>query len=226
MSLDALDDHVVVLRGLVVRAARAFLAVDRVGEVVEGARVGPRAEELEQLVRERGADVPPRAHLRAGLPDLLQLVDGQAGRPVVGGVDDDGQRVVRDLELDVLHAVLLADRDLLLVDRARCVRQVGLAAAEALEPAARPEMPTVTSTPLSSRNPSAADVTYGPTVLDPSAETAPPSDPVRSAAGRDADRKRHEQEAGHTSASVIASPSFRCRGECSVPTSCTWATGW
>ena len=37
---DALDEHVVVLRGLVVGAARARAAVDRLGEVLERARVG------------------------------------------------------------------------------------------------------------------------------------------------------------------------------------------
>jgi hypothetical protein len=71
---------------------------------------------------------------RVGLPDRLQLLCGQAGRPVVLGVDGHRQRVDGDLKLRVLDAVLLTDRRLLvLLDRARGVRDVRLPVAEALE---------------------------------------------------------------------------------------------
>src|SRR6185436_1420212 len=75
-------------------------------------------------------------HLRVGLPDLLELLDGEARRPVVLLVDDDRERVVRNLELDVLDALGHARLLLLLLDWARGVGDVGLAGAEALEAAA------------------------------------------------------------------------------------------
>ena len=138
---DRLHDDVVVLARRVVGAARAFLAVDLVGEVVERARVRAGARERERLVGEARVDLVPVRDLALGrrLPDLLELVDRQAGGPVVRGVDDDRERVDADLELGVLDAGLFADRDLfLVVDRARSVGDVGLAGAEALEAAARP----------------------------------------------------------------------------------------
>jgi hypothetical protein len=58
-------------------------------------------------------------------------------------VHDHGERVGGDLELGVLDALLLAGRDLLLLDRARGVGDVGLARAERLEPAAVPAWPMV-----------------------------------------------------------------------------------
>ena len=136
VARDALHGDVVVLGRRVVRAARALLTVDDVGEVVERARVGSGSVELERDVRVRGIDLVPVRHLGLGLPDRVQLRDRQARRPVVLEVDDVRQRVGRDAELDVLDAVLLADRRLLLVDRARGIRDVGLPDAEALEAAA------------------------------------------------------------------------------------------
>ena len=136
---DGLHDDVVVLARRVVGPACAFLAVDLVGEVVERARVRAGARERERLVGEARVDLVPVRDLALGrrLPDLLELVDRQAGGPVVRGVDDDRERVDADLELGVLDAGLFADRDLfLVVDRARGVRDVGLAGAEALEAAA------------------------------------------------------------------------------------------
>ena len=136
LARDAGDDHVVVLAGRVVGAARALLAVDLVGEVVERAGVGAGAEKLHLLVGEGRVDILPAAHLRVGLPDLLQLLGGEAVDPVVVLVHDDREGVVRDLELDVVDAGVLADRRFFVLDRARGVGEVGLAAAEALEAAA------------------------------------------------------------------------------------------
>ena len=133
---DALDDDVVVLGRRIVGAARALLAVDRVREVVEGPGVGPGPVQGQRDVRERVVDLVPVLDLRPGLPDRVQLVGGDAGDPVVLRVDDVRESVGRDAELDVLDAVLLADRDLFLVDLSRGVREVGLTDAEALEPAA------------------------------------------------------------------------------------------
>jgi hypothetical protein len=81
-------------------------------------------------------DVAPRLHARPAVPDRPKLVGGQAVDPVVLRVDDDGERVVRDLELDRLDAVLPAELLLLVLDRPRGGREVGLAPAEAIEAAA------------------------------------------------------------------------------------------
>src|SRR5918992_5373088 len=135
-ALHTLDGDVVVLRGVVVGAAGSLFTVDRLGEVVERTRVGAGAEELQLRVRELRVDLAPVVDLALRLPDRLQLVDGQAAGPVVARVDDDGQTVVRNLELLVRHVGLLADRDLVLLDRARRVGDVGLAGAELLEPPA------------------------------------------------------------------------------------------
>src|SRR5919106_1927423 len=132
-ALHALNRDVVVLSGVVVGAAGSLFTVDRLGEVVERTRVGACAEELDLLIRKVRVDLAPVVDLALRLPDLVQLVDGQAAGPVVARVDDDGQAVVRDLELLVRHVVLLADRDLVLLDRARRVGDVGLAGAELLE---------------------------------------------------------------------------------------------
>ena len=67
---------------------------------------------------------------------MVQLGDGQAVDPVVVGVDDDGEAVVGDGDLDELDAVRGADFGFGGLDRARGVGDVGLADAEALEAAA------------------------------------------------------------------------------------------
>ncbi len=136
VTRDALHRDVVVLGRREVRAARALLTVDDVGEVVEGARVGSGSVELQRDVRIRGIDLVPVRHRGLGLPDGVELLDRQARRPVVLEVHDVRQRIGRNTELDVLDAVLLADRRLVLVDRARRIRDVGLPDAEALEAAA------------------------------------------------------------------------------------------
>ena len=80
---DRLHGHVVVLAGGVVGAARALLAVDLVGEVVERARVGARARSDERLVREARVDLVPVRDLAlgVGLPDRRELLDREARRP-------------------------------------------------------------------------------------------------------------------------------------------------
>src|SRR6266540_4099767 len=80
---DALDEDVVVLARLVVRAALVLLAVDLGGEEVEGAGVSPRAKELQRLVREARVDLVPVVDRAALVPDLLELLGGQALRPGV-----------------------------------------------------------------------------------------------------------------------------------------------
>src|SRR5829696_7554632 len=137
VALDARDELVVVLRRLVVLAGHALLAVDLVGEEVEGARVGAGAVERQRRVGELGIDLGEGLDLRALVPDRLELVGRHAG-DLQARVRDDRDAVVGDLDLAVLDVVLLADRDLLVVlDGTRGVGDVGLAGAELLEAAAR-----------------------------------------------------------------------------------------
>src|SRR4030095_10204528 len=91
------------------------------------------------LRRPFGADLVPRldALLSARLPHLLQVGDGQRLDPRVARVHDHGQRVERDRQLDILDARRAARLHLFLQDRARGIGNVGLAAAEALDAAAR-----------------------------------------------------------------------------------------
>src|SRR5215211_7380969 len=133
---DALDEDVVVRRGLVVLPRDALLTVDLLGEEVERARVRVRAEQLELRVWEARADLAQALDLRALVPDLPQLRGGQAvNRHVFVGHDCDP--VVRHLDLVVVDALLLADRGFFVgLDRARGVRDVGLSGAELLETAA------------------------------------------------------------------------------------------
>ncbi len=58
----------------VVAPARALLSVDRLGEEVEGARVGARAGEMEPLVGEARVDVAPAVDLGATVPDCARAV--------------------------------------------------------------------------------------------------------------------------------------------------------
>src|SRR5918994_3237226 len=136
VTLDAGDELVVVLGGLVVLAGHALLAVDLVGEEVERAGVGARPVERQLRVGEIRLDVGQALDLRALVPDLLELVGGEAvdGERLVG---HDRDAVVGDLDLAVRDRVLLADRDLLVVlDGTGGVGDVGLAGAELLEAAA------------------------------------------------------------------------------------------
>src|SRR5215210_6993632 len=138
VALDARDELVVVLGRLVVLARGALFAVDLGGEEVERARVGARTVERQRRVGEVRLDVGQALDLRALVPQLLELIGGKAvdGERLVG---HDGDAVVGDLHLAVLHARLVADGDLLVVlDRPRGVGDVGLAGAELLEAAAGP----------------------------------------------------------------------------------------
>ncbi len=83
-------------------------------------------------------DLVPARHLalRRGLPHLLHLGDGELLDEGVLRVDHHRERVERHRQLDVLDARLGAVGHLGLQDRARGVRDVGLAAAELLEAAA------------------------------------------------------------------------------------------
>src|SRR5690606_18804578 len=67
----ALDEDVVVLARREVAAAGPFLADDRLGEVVVGARVDARAEQVHLAVGPSGADLAPSrdAPLRVRRPD-------------------------------------------------------------------------------------------------------------------------------------------------------------
>ena len=136
---DALHEHVVVLAGGEVAAARAFLADDRLGEVVVGAGVHAGAEQVDLAVGPRRPHLVPARDLALRLrrPQPLQLVHGDRRRPRVLRVDDDGEPVVGDRQLDVFHARLLAGLDFGRPDRSRRVADVGFAAAELLESAAR-----------------------------------------------------------------------------------------
>ena len=110
------------------------------GEVVERPGVGARHGADDGLVREARIDLVPGQVLgRVRAVDRLELREGQAGRPGVGRVDDDGQAVDRDLELDVADVVGLAGGAFLGVirlDRPRRVVDVGLVGAELREAAA------------------------------------------------------------------------------------------
>ena len=133
---DTLHQDVVVLGCLVVVAGRLRLVADHVsGHVVVSAGVGARTEQADLLVGEARVELAPVVDRRAGRPQLDELVGGEAVDREVG-VHDHGQRVGGDLELGVLDAGVRADRRfLVLLDRTGGVGDVGLAGAEALEPA-------------------------------------------------------------------------------------------
>src|SRR5918995_1188721 len=128
-----LDDLVVVLGRLVVGARGALLTVHGVGEVVERPGVGAGSGQDQLLVGERWVDLVPVVHGRVRRPDRVELLHGQAGGPVVVGVDDDRQRVVGDRELVERDAGLVAKGDLVVLDGTGGVGDVGLAVAELLE---------------------------------------------------------------------------------------------
>jgi hypothetical protein len=122
---------VVVLGGL-----DALLAVDGLGEVVEGARVGARPKALDLQVGEALADLTPVRRRTLGAPDRADLVDGEALGEIVLRVEHDRERIVGHRDLLELDAALLAGCGLILVDLARGVGDVGLSPAERLEAAA------------------------------------------------------------------------------------------
>ena len=174
---DAGDELVVVLGGLVVLAGRALLAVDLVGEEVERAGVVPGPKSESSVSGKLGS-----ISLRFLTFDLSQSflscsVVRQSTVEVLVGHDRDA--VVGDLDLAVLDAALLADRDLLVVlDRARGVEMSVSPAQNFSKPPPVPDWPTVIWTfGCSSLNSSAAAWANGKTVEEPSiadrAATAP-----------------------------------------------------
>jgi hypothetical protein len=137
---DALDELVVVLGGLVVLARDVLFTVDLGGEEVERTRVRAGTVERQLGVGQAALDLGEVLDLGALVPQLLELVGGQAVDLEVL-VGDDGDPVVGDLDLAVFDAGLLAGGRLLVVvvlDRTRGVADVGLAGAELLEAAAGP----------------------------------------------------------------------------------------
>ncbi len=71
--------------------------------------------------------------LSGGLPDGLELPEGDDVQPVVFRMNDDGQAIEGHRDLDKLHAVLTAEIDLATLDGAGGRRQVDLLTAEFLE---------------------------------------------------------------------------------------------
>ena len=102
-----------------------------------------------------------------------ELIDRQAGDRVLR-VDDDGQGVVRDLDLLVLDAALLAEH-LLLGSIAREASLKSVSPAQNFsKPPPVPEVPTVTLTSgFSCWKPSATASVSGATVLEPSIRIVP-----------------------------------------------------
>src|ERR671910_762499 len=84
--------------------------------VVERAGVGAGTGQDQFLVGERWVDLVPVGHGRVRRPDRVELLHGQAGGPVVVGVDDDRQRVVGDRELVERDAGSVAKGDLVVLD--------------------------------------------------------------------------------------------------------------
>src|SRR5690606_18360774 len=110
----------------------------RLGEVVVGARVDARAEQVHLAVGPSGADLAPSrdAPLRVRRPDTTQLLDGEVIHPGVVRVHDHDQAVVGDRQLGERDPRSPARVDLGRLDRAARVADVRLAAAEAGEAAA------------------------------------------------------------------------------------------
>src|ERR687894_997661 len=134
---DALNEHVVVLAGLVVRAVDLLLVPD--DDLVEELvcpRLGARTVEAQLPVGPLGAHLVPLRNLalRPGLPHRLELLARDVGRPVVLRVNHDRDAVESDRDLDKLDPVLLAHRYLLgHVYRPGSVGDLGVARAERLE---------------------------------------------------------------------------------------------
>src|SRR5215210_4938703 len=129
-----LNQHVVVLAGLVVRPALLLLADSSFGEELEGTRLGAGAVEVDLLLGPLGAHLVPGGDLavRVELPERLELVERYVVREVVLGVDHDRDAVLAYREFDKLDAVLLTVLLLLIVDRTGSVRDGNIPTAEGL----------------------------------------------------------------------------------------------
>src|SRR5215217_3002657 len=139
LSLDALDQGVVVRGGGVVAAGLEApllgVAEDLIVEEVIGPRLGVRGEDGDLLVGEFGIDLVPGGG-PALLEDLGHLLEVQGVQEAVLGRGDDGQAVQADPELLVLDALGRTGLLLVVVDGPRGVGDVGLAVAELGEAAA------------------------------------------------------------------------------------------
>src|SRR5918995_4680123 len=135
VARDTLHENVIVLAGLVVRPARALLAVDPLGEEVEGAGLRTGTVEVEPLLGPLGAHLVPLGNLALRLrsPHGRQLVERYVVSEVVPGVDHDREAVQGHRNLDELDAVLLAGLDLVVLYGPGSVRDLGISVAERLE---------------------------------------------------------------------------------------------
>ena len=138
VARDALHQHVVVLRGGEVAARGLRLADHRLGEVIEGARIGARPEEIHRPVGPRRVDLGPAHHLALGgwLPHLLQFRDRQLLEERVLRIDHHGEGVEGYRQFVEPDPGRLAIVHFLLGDRPRGAGHVDLVAAEFLEAAA------------------------------------------------------------------------------------------
>ena len=117
---DAFDRGVVVLADVVVvLAADALFTVDRLGEVVERARVGARPVEAELRVGSASSRPGISLQLEIFESGSQTLLSWSTVRQVTGFsvLIIDRQRVVGDLDVLVGDAVLLAGVDLFGLDR-------------------------------------------------------------------------------------------------------------
>ncbi len=129
-------------------------------------------------------------------------------------VDDVGERVGRDLELDVFDPVLLAQIAVSSSSIAREAFEMSVSSAQKRsKPPPVPEIPTVTSPPPAAFQSSAALVVKGPTVLEPSAvitplveESAPPHPAAASASCAHAGD--HRQKGAHAHAASVLGAFF------------------
>src|SRR5271157_2290843 len=135
---DAVHERVVVRALLHVVALALRLADDRLGEELERSRVVVGGVENDLAVGPGGIEVLPGLDAGAGLPELLELVDGERLHECVLGIDHHGDAVVADEEPRPLDPPGLGLRLLVRLGCARRVDDVHLALEVATEPAAGP----------------------------------------------------------------------------------------
>ena len=105
---DAPDQHLVVLAADEIGADTALVADHREGEIVEGPRVAPGAEQSQGLSGKAGTDLVPGHDLvlRRGLPHPPEFAHLQAAGELILRVDHDRDAVEGDGEFDVLCPAL------------------------------------------------------------------------------------------------------------------------
>ena len=131
-----LDQLLFVLAGQVITAAGTRFAVDHGGEVIVGTGVAATTKQTDRPIRPLGAQVLPGDFLSLGLrlPQCFQLIGGDVAHPVIAAIDDNGDGVKGDGQLDITHTGGLTARHLLAVDRPRGIADVGFTGAKASEP--------------------------------------------------------------------------------------------